>query len=146
MIENPPSIFIHTQQVCLPGSQITLGILIRLFTLMEDECHKLDLEMAESGSAVPSSSDSSTYTNFIAVVQRERALVDKKSNLEDQIKFLEQTLSFLLLTSSSSSLPANAVEKIIGNKKEQILVIVSKEAKCTHIHNHIFHIYTRKER
>ena len=89
---------------------------MRLFTLLEDECHKLDLEMAGSASAVLRDSDRVAYVNFAAVVQRERELLDKKTNLEDQTKLLDQTLSFLLLTSSSSSVPAKAVEKIIKNK------------------------------
>lgn len=62
----------YNKQVCLPGLHITLGIFMRLFTLMEDECHKLDLEMAESESMVPSAGDKQTYTNFTTLIAKER--------------------------------------------------------------------------
>ena len=32
-------------QVCLPGLHITLGIFYRLFTLLEEACHKQDLRV-----------------------------------------------------------------------------------------------------
>ena len=43
-------------QVCLPGLHITLGVYLRLFTLLEDECHALDVEMTLFSS--PQSGDS----------------------------------------------------------------------------------------
>ena len=33
-------------QVCLPGLHITSGFFLRLFTLLEDECNSLDIELA----------------------------------------------------------------------------------------------------
>ena len=36
--------------MCRPGLHITLGIFYRLFCLLEDECHKLDLRIAEEDS------------------------------------------------------------------------------------------------
>ncbi len=35
-------------QVCPPGLHITLGIFYRLFQLMEDDCHELDVEEEDS--------------------------------------------------------------------------------------------------
>ena len=32
--------------VCPPGLYITLGVFIKLYGLLEDECHNLDLELA----------------------------------------------------------------------------------------------------
>ncbi len=34
-------------QVCPPGLHITLGIFYRLFQLMEDDCHELDVAIRE---------------------------------------------------------------------------------------------------
>ena len=39
---------VNVMQVCPPALLITLGVFFRLFTLLEDACHALDLEMAES--------------------------------------------------------------------------------------------------
>ena len=38
--------FFH--KVCLPGLHIWQGIFIKLFTLLENECHELDLKMGSS--------------------------------------------------------------------------------------------------
>lgn len=61
--------------MCLPGLHITLGVYLRLFNLLEDECHKLDMEMAELTS--PQSGDRPSYTNFSKVIERERELLDE---------------------------------------------------------------------
>ena len=74
---------------------------MRLFNLMEDECHKLDLEMAESTSTVNSSDDRQGFTNFSSLIAEERVLLDKKETLEDQVKWLDQTLSSPLLPLAS---------------------------------------------
>ncbi len=68
---------------------------------MEDECHKLDLEMAESTSTVNSSDDRQGFTNFSSLIAEERVLLDKKETLEDQVKWLDQTLSSPLLPLAS---------------------------------------------
>ena len=39
-------LFFH--KVCLPGLHISQGIFLKLFTLLENECHELDLEMGSS--------------------------------------------------------------------------------------------------
>lgn len=110
----------------MPGLHITLGIFLRLFTLMEDECHKLDLEMAALASAAPSDCDRPSFVSFTSMVQRERELLNTKQTLKVKIKLLDQTLSFLLLTSPSSSLPVKAVEQMITQKKENLTAIVRK--------------------
>lgn len=94
---------------------------------MEDECHKLDLEMATSASMASNSSDKEGYTNFAALIQRERELLDKKKNLDDQLKFLDQTLSLLILTSASAnppSPPVQAVQKAIEERKKKVTAVV----------------------
>lgn len=36
-------------KVCPPGLHITLGIFLRLFVLLEEDCHTLDLSMSVQG-------------------------------------------------------------------------------------------------
>ena len=38
------------EQVCPPGLHITLGIFYRLFSLLENECHDLDVRVLEEDS------------------------------------------------------------------------------------------------
>lgn len=106
---------------------------MRLFTLLEDECHRLDLEMAELTPTVTCDGDRPSYTNFTAMIQRERELLDKKKNLEDQIKWLDQTLSLLLLTSSSSSVPVKAIENVLKEKKQKITALVRNDTNTGQI-------------
>ena len=41
------SIHFHTfLKVCLPGLHISMGILYKLYSLLEEECHLLDLRLA----------------------------------------------------------------------------------------------------
>ena len=97
----------------------------RLFTLLEDDCHRLDLEMAGSGSST-ASTDKQAYTHYVALIEKERDLLDEKANLEAQVIWLDQTLSFLTLNASSPTDPASqAVVTAITSRKENIRNIVS---------------------
>jgi hypothetical protein len=101
-------------------------VFFRLFTLLEDECHKLDLEMTQSTSLTASSSDKRPFADFTSMVQKERVLLDQKLRLKEEIKWLDQTLSLLTLTSPvTSGVPAQAVAKIIGEKKIKIAATIS---------------------
>ncbi len=116
--------------MCLPGLHITLGVFFRLFTLLEDECHKIDMEMAQSTSTSASTTDKQPYINFRAMIQKERELLDTKKRVEHEVNWLEQTLSYLTLTSTSANpapvnLPAQAVGKAITERKKKITATVS---------------------
>ena len=41
-------LFFIFHKVCLPGLHISQGIFLKLFTLLENECHELDLKMDRS--------------------------------------------------------------------------------------------------
>ncbi len=60
-------------------------------------------------------------------MHKERALLDKKEKLKEEVKWLQQTLSHLTINSSSP--PTNpavqAVIKVLSDKKKKITVIVS---------------------
>lgn len=61
------------------------------------------------------------------MVHKERELLDRKKRLEDEVKLLHQTLSFLTLTSTSGSSnpPAKAVTVAIKERKKKITETVS---------------------
>ena len=95
---------------------------------MEDECHKLDLEMAELASMVASTSDSQPYRNFTSLIAKERLLLDRKKDAQDQIEWLDQTLSLLILTSASSTTPPiQAVNNALKERRDTIIICSLKE-------------------
>ncbi len=103
--------------MCLPGLHITLRVFHRLFTLFEDECHQLDLQLAELTN--PQAGDRSAYCSHSKTVHEERKLLDARDLLEDEIKWLEQTTSYLTLNSANPSTDPTllAVLKILKEKK-----------------------------
>ena len=113
-------------QVCLPGLHITLGFFLRLFTLLEDECHKLDLELAALKS--PLESDWASYTSYTSRVHQERVLLDKTDTLKTELRYLNQTLSYLVLHTTTSTIasPAiTAVANLMKGRKAQLADLVS---------------------
>ena len=123
--------------MCLPGLHITLGIFQRLFTLLEDECHKLDLGLASL--TTPESSDRHAYSDYSTIVKRERDLLDEKVCLEGQLKWLQQTITLLSLTSSNPSTDPQItiVATIMNQKRERLNDIVRGH---THTHTLLLHI------
>lgn len=91
----------------------------RLFTLFEDECHKLDLEMATLTS--PQTSDTTSYTTHSNLVHQERKLLDDMATVEGEIQWLDQTLSLLALRSTDPSNDAAflAVAKVSEERKKK---------------------------
>lgn len=110
--------------MCLPGLHITLGIFFRLFTLLEDQCHALDLELAAITN--PAAGDRPSYMNYSAWVTKERTLLDSREKVQKEVDMLIQTLSYLALnTNNPSTDPATqAVSKVIREKKKEISKIV----------------------
>ena len=119
---NPPHYF---PKVCLPGLHITLGVFYRLFTLFEDQCHELDLEMATL--STPQTGDRPAYHTHSNTVHKERELTDAKALLEDKVKWLTQIGTSLALNSSNPSIDPTllAVLKITQEKKKKMDDIVS---------------------
>ena len=71
---------------------MTLGIFFRFFTLLEDECKKLDIKMAAITSSSPG--DRQTYLRYSEVVFKERQLLDKKDDpsTDPAIRFISSTI------------------------------------------------------
>ena len=59
------------------------------------------------------------------MVEKERDLLDKKGTIESEIKWLDQTLSFLIFNASSPNDPVSqAVVTILRKKKDNMTNIV----------------------
>ena len=68
-------------QVCPPGLHITLGIFYRLWCLLEEECHQLDLELA-TRSVAPQSIDRASFSEYSAAIKKQAELKEKKFELD----------------------------------------------------------------
>lgn len=84
--------------MCPPGLHITLGIFLRLFVLLENDCHRLDLaEHIEGSSSGPS------YEKYAAVLQQQTELKDEGHSLRDDLRLLEQMLTHTLTSAGPLS-------------------------------------------
>ena len=108
-------------QVCLPGLHITLGIFVRLFVLLEDHCHELDL-LAE----LQGSEGGKSYDRYVRALCRQRTLKDEAHVVEYNLKVLEQVATYTLTTAPSmASLPAfHQTTAEITSKKEELRHLV----------------------
>ena len=82
-------------QVSPPGLHISLGIFFRLFTLLEDECHALDVAHSLG---LQGSTAGSTFITFTTALQRQCTLRDNIDRLSSQIQALEQLLTLVTVT------------------------------------------------
>ncbi len=99
-----PTLVLHRSMlrcVSLVSISHALGVFHRLFTLFKDECHQLDLQLAELTN--PQAGDRSAYCSHSKTVHEERKLLDGRDLLEDEIKRLEHTTSYLTLNSTNPS-------------------------------------------
>lgn len=83
-------------QVCPPGLHITLGIFFRLFVLMEEAAHELDLRCAVKNGLCGASND-----QHIALLHRQTQLKDEELFVSQLVRSLGQHL--VLLASSLST-------------------------------------------
>ena len=89
----------HTCHVCPPGLHITLGIFYRIWSLLEEGCHELDLELATRTSHNPS--DRETFKKYSLLVTQ---LSEKRLNLVQLVSSLNSVLGDLVILSDSSPL------------------------------------------
>lgn len=115
--------------MCLPGLHITLGVFFRLFTLLEDECHSLDIQMALS--ATPASGDRPNFSEYALAMQKERTMLDEKARLEGELKWCYQVLSRVVLNSTNPATDATvlAVASAIADNKKKVGELVSHLSK-----------------
>ena len=108
-------------QVCPPGLHISLGIFFRLFTLLEDECHELDVCHS---SQLQGSAAGSSFRAFVAAMKRQAELRDNINRVATQIAGLEQLLTLALVSLPPNTPPVTSftqqlVEEVTARKKKK---------------------------
>ena len=86
--------------MCPPALHVTLGIFLRLFVLLEDGCHQLDLSVTLQGSNCGPS-----YERYTSALHKLTNLKDELHRLQGGLVVLEQILTFAL--ASSVEAPSN---------------------------------------
>ena len=80
-------------KVCPPGLHITVGIFTKLYGLLEDECHALDLELA-----LLSSEDAhSSFDTYSQELQKLRLLQAELEQAEEAYAVLQQMTTYVSL-------------------------------------------------
>ena len=95
---------------------ISLGIFFRLFTLLEDECHELDVGHSLG---LQGSTAGSTFNTFTAALRRQCTLRDNINRLSTQIQALEQLLTLATVT-LAPSMPQMTVfnQQLVGVQRQ----------------------------
>ena len=100
-------------QVCPPGLHISLGIFFRLFTLLEDACHRLDVLIAWH--LTPGSAGVS-FVQYADALQQQSTLRDDIDTVKGQIACLEQIFTLTMETLPSGAPQSNTLLQQIANE------------------------------
>ena len=114
--------------MCPPGLHISLGIFFRLFSLLEDDCHEVDVRHTLQ---LQGSTAGSTFNTFMTVLQRQSTLRDSSRRVSEQIKVLEQLLTLTLVTVSPSDpqfthLTSDLITEVNDKKQERHGMVQTK--------------------
>jgi hypothetical protein len=95
-----------------------LGIFFRLFTLLENACHELDVRGMIQGDG-----GGSAYEEYVKSFRREVDLTDKCTRVRAEVSFLEQMVTIFTLTTSIAATPSHVTH--LG----QLQIAVSEKKK-----------------
>ena len=84
-------ILVYTLQVCPPGLHLSLGIFQRLFDLMEEECHLLDLKTSTITSDYV---NANTFDAYIKTKTAIKTLEEEKKSLLTEMEQARQVLAY----------------------------------------------------
>lgn len=91
----------------------------------------LDMEMTALSAA--KSCDRPAYTDFNTAVQKERELIDSTTNIVEHIKWLEQTMTYMVINATDPATDPSVLSVItaIANSKQELEGIVSIDDQLT---------------
>lgn len=115
---------IHTfLKVCLPGLHISMGIFYKLYSLLEEECHLLDLRLALQLSANTGLATSS-YEEYATSLRELTALKEQLEVLHHEHNSLKDLFNYsaMIVGESSPLLSSLAEENISISSKIAELV------------------------
>ena len=104
-----------------PGLHIKLGVFFRLFTLLEDDCHELDLAHTLHGvQAGP------TYERYITALRKKRESEEEVNILRDHIQRLEQlvTLAAITLPNPAANTQYRNFCTVVATNKQRVQELV----------------------
>ncbi len=84
--------------MCPPGLHISLGIFFRLFTLLEESCHELDLLLAQHSNSHLRTG--STFEEYSTALRNRHQLREQSAMYLERVEQLEQFANFVALTAS----------------------------------------------
>lgn len=105
--------------MCPPGLHITLGIFFRLFTLLENACHELDVAALLQGAG------SEAYQQYVTAFRRDVELEEKCDKVRTEIHTLDQLVTFFMVTASILVTPSYAsnlgqLQSAMSDKKDEL--------------------------
>lgn len=109
--------------MCPPGLHITLGIFLRLFVLLEDACHHLDLTAELNGSE-----GGRSFERYSTALRQQRALKDEEHSVKGQLAILEQSATYTMAVNPNiASLPVfHQLVTEIATRKRRLQQLVSE--------------------
>ena len=134
MCENNSNRVKYFKQVCIPGLHLSLGIFNRLWTLLEDACNKLDLQLAEIG--VRDGTGGSSFSEYSTILSNRSQLATQLATQISKAAVLEQLATFMALNlpDPSQNQPLCAVRREASVARTLADLMVT--------HNHIFNSFT----
>eukprot|EP00731_Ephydatia_muelleri_P003359 Em0001g3359a len=96
-----PIFDIPIDQVCLPGLHITQGIFVKIFDLLEDACHQLDLQLAYT--YTEESSSSSSFTKYVEELHKLQVAKAKLAEAQDAMVTLEEAITYIVIAHGEDS-------------------------------------------
>ncbi len=96
----PQSGFTNPMQVCIPGLHISLGVFYRLYGLLEEAAHELDLLIAITLGRDPSQQQHSlpgTFQEYVQLHRTATAVTEEVNELSDHADFCDSLAHWSLL-------------------------------------------------
>jgi hypothetical protein len=90
---------IQTDQICLPALHISLGIFYRLYTLLEQAAHQLDLQLAQERSGGELGGE--TFGEYSQKIEKLHQLTEERDAHVQAIAALEELVPRMALTATS---------------------------------------------
>lgn len=106
--------------MCPPGLHITLGIFFRLFNLLENSCHELDVLGLLQGV-----DGDNAYEQYVRSYRREVELADMCDKVRAETAVLEQLVTVFTLTISIAANPSHItylgqLQTAVSDKKKEL--------------------------
>ena len=112
--------------MCPPGLHISLGIFYKIWCLVEEGCHELDLELAIHSSHNPT--DRETFKQYSSLVKKLRQLRENKMNLVQLVSSLNAVLGDLAINSGSSTLVQALTDEVHTQAKHLEELVCTKHS------------------